>query len=259
MLKKIRKMASFLKGRLNTVYHLGNKFNCPLCGYSSRDLAQLGIDLPVLRERKVSGAGKRLGRCYNCGASDREKHIYLFLKERLNIFDHQNKLKILHIAPEKKLTIKILQHGGNEYICGDLFAEGYTYPKHVRHIDVLQIPFPENSFDLIICNHVLEHIPTDLAAMRELCRVLKKDGKAILMVPLSQNSSATVEDASINDPHERERLFGQCDHVRIYGQDYFQRLEQSGFSVERLSLANEFSSAGLNREEEIILCQKGTF
>ena len=177
------------------------------------------------------------------------------LKEKLKIFLNKNK-SILHIAPENILSKKMLEFGFTEYVCGDLFLEGYDYPKYVKNIDVSNIPYPDNTFDLIICNHVLEHIPRDLNAMRELRRVLKIGGQAILQVPISKNSSQTFEDFSVVDPQQREIIFGQFDHVRIYGQDYVKRLEDSGFTVRRINISKEFIKYGLNIDEDIFTCEK---
>ena len=100
------------------------------------------------------------------------------------------------------------------------------------HADITQIPFVDDSFDVILCSHVLEHVPEDRQAMRELCRVLKPDGWALLLVPISSRRAETYEDATVVAPEDRERLFGQFDHVRIYGRDFKDRLEESGFHRE---------------------------
>jgi SAM-dependent methyltransferase len=244
-----------LKQQIKLIIHKGNRYICPFCNYSARDLSVIGYDFPVLREKQVIGGGKRYGGCYKCGSSDRERLIYLYLKEKLDIFKSKNK-SILHIAPEKHLSRVLLDFKFDEYVCGDLFAEGYNYPEYVKKIDVLDIPYKDNTFDLIICSHVLEHIPDDLSAMKELYRVLKRGGLAILQVPISANSSETFEDSSVIDPRQREIIFGQYDHVRIYGQDYFRRLEKSGFKVNRINLYSEFMKYGLNRDEDIFVCEK---
>jgi hypothetical protein len=102
----------------------------------------------------------------------------------------------------------------------------------------------------------LEHIPTDVDAMKELHRVIKRGGRAILQVPISKNTLQTFEDFSVTDPKQRENVFGQFDHVRIYGQDYAQRLEQSGFKVNRINISTEFINSGLNKDEDIFICEK---
>jgi SAM-dependent methyltransferase len=123
-------------------------------------------------------------------------------------------------------------------------------------MNVLDIPFPDNSFDLVICNHLLEHVPNDMDAMKELLRVLKVGGEAILQVPISKNSAKTIEDWSVTTPEERERAFGQFDHVRIYGQDYTDRLTLAGFKVERINISKDYPSYGLAGEEDIFIGRK---
>ena len=112
--------------------------------------------------------------------------------------------------------------------------------------DIRNLPFEDQSFDLILCNHVLEHISDDRKAMIELYRVLKKGGTLIAQVPIDENRQITFEDNSITDPSERTQVFGQYDHLRIYGQDYYQRLASVGFSVERIFLQED-----LTQEEAI--------
>ncbi|HEY4797756.1 MAG TPA: class I SAM-dependent methyltransferase [Bacteroidia bacterium] len=237
-------------------FYKGHKYICPFCNYSSNTLAPIGFDFPVLHEKQVIGGRKRMAGCYNCGSTDRERLMYVLLKEKFNLIDGNKELCVLHMAPEKKLSELLLKQGFRKYVCGDLFAEGYHYPKHVQNIDVLKIPFDDSLFDIIICNHVLEHIPDDLAAMKELRRVLKCGGTAVLQVPISKNSTDTFEDATISDPKEREFAFGQHDHLRIYGQDYSSRLMNAGFMVNRINISETFMQYGLNKEEDIFLCSK---
>lgn len=181
---------------------------CPICGNASNDYYSIGHDIPVLTERQVVGAGKRNQGCRGCNSSDRERLIYTYLKNKLRIFKNKG-LKILHFAPEPNISRILSTTGFEKYICGDLFTDGYTYPVYVQNMNVLDIPFDDNSFDLIICNHLLEHVPDDIAAMKELHRVLKPNGKAILQVPFSKNSDKTFEDFTVSTPEEREIVFGQ--------------------------------------------------
>ena len=166
------------------------------------------------------------------------------------------RLIILHLAPEKNLTSTLSKIGLKDYICGDLFTEGYQYPDYVQNMNVLNIPFEDNYFDLIICNHLLEHVPNDFDAMKELYRVLRSNGKAILQVPISKNSKTTIEDFSVTDSKERETMFGQFDHVRIYGQDYSDRLNSVGFKIERINISKEFPKFGLAHDEDIFIGKK---
>jgi len=229
------------------------KYICPFCNYSSNELSVIGSDLPVLIQKQVIGGGTRKGGCNNCGSTDRERLIFVYLKEKVKIFNQDKNKSILHIAPEYNLSAKLLEFHFNNYVCGDLFTEGFDYPPYVQNIDILNIPFCDNTFDVIICNHVLEHIPNDLHAMKELQRVLKIGGQAILQVPISKNSAVTFEDFSITDSEERLKAFGQFDHFRIYGQDYVDRLTESGFKVNRVNISRKYIRFGLNIDEDIFI------
>lgn len=113
--------------------------------------------------------------------------------------------------------------------------------------DICDLPFQDNEFDFIICNHVLEHIPNDTKAMQEIYRVLAPDGTAILQVPYKADLEKTFEDDSITDPKERARIFGQYDHVRVYGMDYFTKLESIGFKVEAVDYTQNLSSEEIEK------------
>jgi len=242
--------------RLRQILHKGDRYTCPICNYSSKNFYRIGSDIPVLKEKQVVGAGLRKGGCYKCDSNDRERLIFTFLKNEINFFERDKKIKILHIAPEKNLSLAFLAAGFENYICGDLFIGSQKYPHHVQYMNVLDLPFEDNSFDFIICNHVLEHIPDDLAAMREICRVLKNGGKSILQVPISNNTVEIIEDSSITSPEQREIFFGQYNHVRIYGQDYEKRLVMSGFTVRRINISEKYEKFGLNEYEDIFICEK---
>lgn len=244
-----------IENKLKLLYHSGSNYYCPYCGYSSRDMEIVGHDLNVLKEKHVIGGGRRAAGCYKCKSRDRERLLYAFIIKELKLPDTKN-INILHIAPEPKLSKVLLSQNFKEYICGDLFTEGYHYADHVKNINVLDIPYEDNHFDFVICNHVLEHIPEDDKAMKELRRVLKPGGKAILQVPISKNNEHTHEDFTISDPQKRRELFGQFDHVRIYGQDYVNRLENSGFHVNRINISDKYRNFGVNPEEDIFFCEK---
>lgn len=236
--------------------HKGDKYTCPICDYSSDSFFKLGHNVDVLVKNNVVGAGIRAAGCHKCRSNDRARILYVFLRDKTDFLKNPEKYRILHIAPEKHLTKKMLEYPFKEYVCGDLFTPGYNYPEHVVNMNVLDIPFEDNRFDLVICNHVLEHVEPDLDAMKEIRRVLKNGGKAILQVPLSLTMEETFEDSSVTDPDQRELVFGQYDHVRIYGQDYYTRLEQSGFIVEKINISKEYPNYGLNPKEDITYCTK---
>ena len=138
-----------VRRRLKRKLHEGTAFRCPFCHYSGRDLRPDGFDFPVLAERQVVGGGRRPSTCYGCNSTDRERLVYLYLKNELNLFAAPSGLRVLHIAPEKRLMKALLGAGLAEYVCGDLYAEGYNHPDNVRRIDVSDIPLESDAFDLV--------------------------------------------------------------------------------------------------------------
>jgi predicted SAM-dependent methyltransferase len=247
-----------IKKPLKKYFNAGGKQECPICGYRGKKWKKMGRDNEAIRKFNLIGAGRRRGGCYNCGSNERERHIFIYLEEEVELFEKSEEYSILHIAPEKALSEKLLGLNLKSYQCGDLFTDGYTYPSQVQDMNVLNLPFEENTFDLVICNHVLEHIIEDRRAMKEIYRVLKPEATAILQVPYTETLQYSYEDYSIKDPAKREAHFGQFDHVRVYGLDYFDRVEQTGFQIQRLNLQSQFPKAGFNPIEDLILCKKKT-
>jgi len=235
--------------------YAGDEFECPFCGKHFRKLQSTGLDNPVLREKNVVGAGYRLNAiCPRCNSTDRERLIYLYLKNTTNIL-YEN-LKILHIAPERNLQKVLMSNPNINYL-----SAGINAPLAMVKMDIANIEYEDNLFDVIICNHVLEHIQDDRKAMSELYRVLVPCGRAILQVPISLSLNKTYEDARVSTPEEREKVFGQSDHVRIYARDYKNRLEKVGFSVKVYNLTEEFGESlthkyGLLKDENIYICSK---
>ncbi len=201
--------------------------------------------------------------CPNCKSIERHRLLLLFLKNKTNLFDSSQRKKLLHIAPEKA-NEKIFRSTKHiDYTAGDKFTEGYNaaYAKGTLNMDITNIDLPDNSFDVIICSHVLEHVPDDRLAMRELFRVLRPNGFAILQVPLDSNRAETYEDWSITTPEARLKAFGQYDHVRWYGRDYADRLREAGFEVDVNTYAktfepNEAFKYGIDTTEDIYFCKK---
>ena len=185
---------------------------------------------------------------------ERHRLLWLYLKKETEIF--QSTLKVLHIAPEQAFYQKFKKLDNIDYITYDLNS-----PLAQIKGDICNMPFSENDFDIVLCNHVLEHVLDDISAIKEIYRVLKIGGFAILQVPIDMNKKLTFEDSSITEKEERKKIFGQYDHVRIYGQDYFNRLEKSGFNVEKNFYCNNFSDEeirkySLNKNEIIPVCRK---
>ena len=191
--------------------YLGTGRWCPVCERSSR------------RFKKYRHHPNPEAQCVHCGALERHRFVWLYLQSRTDLFDGRAK-RVLHVAPEPCFDERLKHHLGDGYLTADLVS-----PRAMVKMDVTNIQFPDNSFDVVYCSHVLEHIPDDRRAMREFQRILKPGGWAILLVPIT--SERTFEDPSVVDPAERLRLFGQEDHVRTYGPDYSQRLAEAGFDV----------------------------
>ena len=233
----------------------GAKFECPFCGGHFRKFLPCGLNLSLLKEKNVVGGGYRLNSiCPRCSSSDRERLIYLYLKNKTELF--YKDIKVLHVAPERNLQRVLMAHPNIDYLCADLDS-AFTMVK----MDITNIKYENNFFDVIICNHVLEHIINDRIAMSELYRVLKPGGWAILQVPLSLSLNKTYEDPKVTTPEEREKVFGQKDHVRIYAKDYKDRLEKIGFIVDINSYVNELDEFTIHKyqllkEENIYICSK---
>lgn len=166
--------------------------------------------------------------CPVCGSLDRHRLAWLFLERKSDLFDGKPK-KLLHIAPESEFETRFKRINGLDYLSGDL-----ENPAMVK-MDITSIQYPDDSFDVIICCHVLEHVPDDRKAMSELYRVLKLGGWLLVQVPQPPEVTKTFEDPSITDPDERRRLFYWDTHVRVYGPDLKDRLEEFGFTAKNVS------------------------
>ena len=238
-------------------YWWGLRYTCPFCHSHLRTLLPFGLKFPVLDELQVVGGGYRLNaRCPLCGSFDRERLLYLFLLHRTDIFEKH--MKVLHVAPEAALSKILRSQRDLDYVTADLYSQDVMFK-----MDITQIQFPDNSFDVIICNHVLEHIRDDRAAIAELYRTLMSGGWAILQVPISLRLDRTYEDPFITTSEGRGDAFGQADHVRIYAEDYQHRLEQAGFKVAVFKWTNQADNFGgranrfaLNEQETIYFATK---
>ncbi len=241
----------------NRIYYFGFRYECPFCNSFLRIFLPSDLRFPVIKEKKIVGGGYfPNNRCPVCGSNNRERLLYLFLLHKTDIFKKPQ--KILHIAPEACVEDKLRNQAAVDYLTADLHSKNVM----VR-MDVTNIQFPDNSFDAIICNHVLEHIIDDRKAMSELYRTLKPGGWAILQVPFSLSLENTYEDFSITTATGREEAFGQWNHVRIYAKDYRDRLEQSGFKVnvfkwitEAENFGGHKNRFGLDEEECVFMTSK---
>ena len=168
--------------------------------------------------------GRPNARCPRCDSYERHRLLWLYL-DRTEYLD-ASPLRVLHIAPERGLQARIQRLDGVTYRSADLDS-----PLAAERMDVAALRFPDGSFDLAICSHVLEHVDDDRQAMGELHRVLRPGGRALVMVPVGEGRTETYEDPSVTDPADRQRLFWQYDHLRIYGSDVADRLCDAGFEV----------------------------
>jgi len=191
----------------------GNTFTDPIDGKSFRSFLPYGYG--TQRNNVLSPSTLSL---------ERHRLLWLYLKNETDFFTAPK--KVLHFAPEQAFYKRFRNQKNLEYTTTDLLS-----PLADVKADICNLPFADNSYDLILCNHVLEHIPDDTKAMQELYRVLKPGGMGIFQIPQDLNRAITFEDDSITDPKERAAIFGQYDHVRVYGRDYFDKLRSMGFTV----------------------------
>ena len=209
----------------------GARHVCPVCGAHVRCYLPEGFDLPVLRELDVIGGQRREGQtCPVCRADSRTRLAWLYATRVAHLLAAP--VRLLHVAPEIGLYTRLAASANVDYEPGDLEPELYPWAPQIRRIDLTALPYPDADFDVVIANHVLEHVADESRALAEIRRVLRPGGWAMLAVPIAHKLDHTREDPSVVAPESRERLFGQSDHLRLYGRDYPQRLARAGFSVE---------------------------
>lgn len=176
------------------------------------------------------------------GARERHRFIWHYIKSETDIFKKSN-LTLLHISPEYCFYEKLKNQENLNYFPVDKFEPGYDYMSLTKDFDLLDDSLESEKYDFIICNHVLEHIIDDKTAIGNLFKILKRNGTAILTVPILKNNVPTFEDYSIVSPKERKKHFGQWDHVRYYGTDINERLERAGFRVKTVNAAEYFNDS----------------
>ena len=221
-----------------------NKVLCPICGWSGKEFLPFGV---ITRKN---------AQCPNCESLERHRLYYIYL---LNKIDTNKNIKVCHFAPEKSISQLFQMFKNIEYISCDIRPEAAMQVQ-----DITKTTFEDNTFDIIFCSRVLEHIEDDKKAMRELFRILKPNGFAILQVPLYQEHNGikletTYEDFSITSPEGRTIAFGQSDHVRKYEKnDYVKRLKDSGFNVVEdnfsLTLTDAVKNKYAIKDEIIFIC-----
>ncbi|WP_282786906.1 class I SAM-dependent methyltransferase [Flavobacterium croceum] len=173
---------------------------------------------------------------------ERHRLLWLYLKNETDFFTSNTKKKVLHFAPEQEFYKRFKKQNNIDYVTTDLLS-----PLADVKADICNLPFQDNEFDIIFCNHVLEHIPNDTKAMQELYRVMKTGGWGIFQIPQDLHRETTFTDDSITEPKERAKIFGQYDHVRVYGRDYFDKLRSIGFKVEEIDYTAKLSTTEVEK------------
>ena len=207
----------------------GNTYTDPIDGKSFKSFLPYGYSKQ--RDNVLSPSTLSL---------ERHRVFWLYLKNETDFFTAPK--KVLHFAPEQAFYKRFKKMPNLDYVTTDLNS-----PLADVKADICNLPFEDNTFDVIFCNHVLEHIPDDTKAMQELYRVMKVDGMGIFQIPQDLSRETTFEDNSITDKKERTKIFGQYDHVRIYGRDYFDKLRTAGFKVEEVDYTSTLSETEIDK------------
>lgn len=210
--------------RVRELLHTGCQVRCPICGGHWRGF--------------LARRGRPGVECPRCGAWERHRLLWLWLERCTDLLRAEH--RVLHVSPEPAIARRLRDEAGLDYLSIDL-EPGAA----MEAMDLTAIRRPDDSFDVVLCSHVLEHVPDDRGAMRELRRVLRSGGWGVIQVPMLAPS--THEDATLTDPSQRALAFSQPDHVRVYGPDFLDRLRDSGFGVEALVVRDIFSEAERRR------------
>lgn len=207
----------------------GNRYTDPIDGKSFRKFLPYGYE--DQRENVLSPSTLSL---------ERHRLLWLYLKNETQFFSKN--LKVLHFAPEQAFYKRFRKMKNLDYTTTDLNS-----PLADVKADICNLPFEDNTYHFILCNHVLEHIPDDSRAMKEIFRILKPGGTAILQIPQDLNRDKTFQDDTITSRTERAKIFGQYDHVRIYGRDFFDKLRSIGFKVQEVNYSAGLTAAEIDK------------
>lgn len=221
---------SYLVRPILAAFYSGDQYEDPIDGRKYRKMLPYGYEG---RQRNNALAPASL-------SLERHRLLWLYLKEETDFFSAPHKM--LHVAPEQCFYGRFRKMANLDYLTADLDS-----PIADVKMDIHDIQYPDNSFDVVMCNHVLEHVNDDIQCMSELCRVLAPGGLAIMQVPLDPNLEVTDEDPNLQDPEERKRRFGQYDHVRLHGSDYPERLKKAGFKVTAVDYSQKLTPEQFNR------------
>lgn len=234
---------SYVFNKISPIFLKGDKVQCPVCDGHFKTFLPYGT---VKRRDNVL--------CPRCLSLERHRLLWLFLQQKTNFFTDD--IKLLHIAPEQCFYKLFRKQANLDYLTGDLYS-----PLADVKMDIHEMPFEDNRFDALLCNHVLEHVDDSHKAMTEIYRVLKPGGWAVMQVPLDTTRTETYEDPTITSPEDREIHFWQKDHVRLFGLDYPDKLAAAGFKVTPVDLTTELPAEmvekyRLSKGEVIYWCHK---
>lgn len=232
---------------------LGDKY-CIICNNQVDKFEPVGIEEEIFNRLHIIGGGYRENAvCSNCGCIDRERWLYYVIKNKTDISTLSG--RILHFAPEESISDYIKNNDEVDYYTADV-----VLGRAMHVTDITNMQYKDETFDYVICNHVMEHIIDEEKAVEEVKRVLKENGKWIFSFPICMEIK-TYEDSSIISPEERLKAYGQADHVRLYGYDYKERFEKYGLKLEVYSPQDEITDEELKKygyikEDVIIIASK---
>lgn len=213
------------------IKYAGNQVQCTCCGSRFREFAPFG------------GNRRKNAWCPSCESLERHRLLWMYFENKTDLYTAP--LKVLHISPETVFFHRLKKLKNIEYHPVDIYP--HMYPEGTVFFDLLNPGLPDNSFDVIICNHVFQYIEDDKRAMHNIYKLMKKGGWGILQVPIDTTRTVTYEDRSITDPLEREKAYGLKDHVRYYSYDYADKLRSAGFHVKVDDYTAEFSDEEIHK------------
>lgn len=212
---------------------------------------------PVIKALGMVGSDVDNFLCPHCHSTDRERHLFIYLSLAPEFLQRVAGGAVLHFAPERYVSILVQNQHPREYVMADL----NPHRPGVQPINMQAISYPDAYFDIVIANHVLEHVADDAQAIAEVVRVLKPGGYALLQTPYSAILPSSVAEFTTPSETTRDLLFGEPDHARLYGYDVFQRIEQFGMRYiggghEKYGVAVDNVRFGINPNEPLFLFQK---